>query len=321
MPNFSKHLKNKELFIALYFLSFILGLSIHISSNFYNESRVLETFLLLSLVFNKKSHLTKIEYIVIIIIIIHFFFIRNSQFIIFEILLYYLLYKAFLIINYNELLAKFIIWISFSIFFMLPIEIVKYIHTSLYANWYPTPWNIRIYNSYFLVFSIFSVWFYLKEEKFKNIYLFFLFLAFLSILLDGGRSATLAYSIFIACICMFNRTARLKILLTYIATWLTYFSILFFSSNPASGVRSIARESTSGRYELWVSAFQCWLQNPLFGCGFYQLDLYSGIIPAHPHNLFIQILTETGLVGFSFLVLVVWNIADSNPKCNTFVVS
>lgn len=325
MPNFSKHLKNKELFIALYFLSFILGLSIHISSNFYNESRVLETFLLLSLVFNKKSHLTKIEYIIIIIIIIiHFFFIRNSQFIIFEILLYYLLYKAFLIINYNELLAKFIIWISFSIFFMLPIEIVKYIHTSLYANWYPTPWNIRIYNSYFLVFSIFSVWFYLKEEKFKNIYLFFLFLAFLSILLDGGRSATLAYSIFIACICMFNRTARLKILLTYIATWLTYFSILFFSSNPASGVRSIARESTSGRYELWVSAFQCWLQNPLFGCGFYQLDLYSGIIPAHPHNLFIQILTETGLVGYSFLVLVVWNILKRlkwNLKKNYFVIS
>ncbi|MBF4521735.1 O-antigen ligase family protein [Acinetobacter towneri] len=324
MLNFNKYLKNKELFIALYFLSFILGLSIHISSNFYNESRVLETFLLLSLVFNKNLHLKKIEYIFIIFIIFHLFFLRNSQFIIFEILLYYLLYKAFLVINYNELLAKFIIWISFSIFSMLPIEIVKYIHNSIYSNWYPTPWNIRVYNSYFFVLSIFAIWFYLKQEKFKNIYLIFLFLAFLSILLDGGRSATLAYSVFIACVCIFNRAARFKLLFTYAATWLTYFSILFFSSHSASNVRSIVRESTSGRYELWVSAFQCWSQNPIFGCGFYQLDQYSGVISAHPHNLFIQVLTETGLIGFGFLILVIWNILKRikwNLKENYFVIS
>ena len=207
---------------------------------------------------------------------------------------------------------------------MLPIAITEFMLSGVYQNWYPMPWNIRVYNSYFLVLSIFAVWFYLKQEKFKNIYLIFLFFAFLSILLDGGRSATLAYSVFIACVCIFNRAARFKLLFTYAATWLTYFSILFFSSHSASNVRSIVRESTSGRYELWVSAFQCWSQNPIFGCGFYQLDQYSGVISAHPHNLFIQVLTETGLIGFGFLILVIWNILKRikwNLKENYFVIS
>ena len=239
-------------------------------------------------------------------------------------ILFYLLYKAFLNLDYSNFISKILIWLSFFIFLMLPIAIGDFIVSGVYRNWYPMPWNIRVYNSYFLVLSIFAVWFYLKKEKFKNIYLLFIFLAFLSILLDGGRSTTLAYSVFMACICVFNRTARLKILFTYAATWLIYFFILFFSSHSASGVRSITRESTSGRYELWVNAFQCWLQNPIFGCGFYQLDQYSGVISAHPHHLFIQVLTETGLVGFGFLVLVIWNILKRikwNLKENYFVIS
>ena len=48
MFNLIKHFKNKELFVALYFLLFIVGFSI-CSSNFYNELRVLEVFLLIGL--------------------------------------------------------------------------------------------------------------------------------------------------------------------------------------------------------------------------------------------------------------------------------
>ena len=321
------HLKNKELFIALYFLLFIFGFSIY-SFNFYNELRVLEVILLIGFgiynLINKKKYFPKEDFHFFIFSLLVFLFWSNYYYIFYEIILFYLLYKAFFTLNYNEFLSKTIIWLSFFIFLMLPIAITKFITSGIYQNWYPMPWNIRVYNSYFLVFSIFSVWFYLKEEKFKNIYLFFLFLAFLSILLDGGRSATLAYSIFITCICIFNRTVRFKILFTYVATWLAYFSILFFSSHSASSVRSIVRESTSGRYELWVNAFQCWSQNPIFGCGFYQLDQYSGVISAHPHNLFIQVLAETGLLGFSFLILVIWSILKRikwNFKENYFVIS
>lgn len=327
MFNKVKHLKNKELFIALYFLVFIFGISLNLSSNFYNEARIFEILLLLVFgfysVFKKENKIGIYDFLFIIFLIVFYLFKDNSTYIIFELLLFYLLYKIFFVLNYNSEMSKVSLFSGFFVFLMLPFSVLNYINTGFYNNWYPMPWNIRVYNSYFLVLSIFSVWFYLKEEKFKNIYLFFIFLAFLSILLDGGRSAALAYSMFVAGICIFNRAIRFKLLFTYCFTCLIYLLIMYSSSHFSSGVISIVRETTSGRYELWINALQCWLQSPLFGCGFYQLDQYSGL-PAHPHNLFIQVLTETGLVGFSFLAYIIFTILRNiswNFKENYFVIS
>lgn len=322
-----KYLKNKELFIALYFLIFNLGMSSYTTPSFYNEMRVIEVFLLLGLgiysLINKESVFFKKEFYFLIFILFGLFFWLNYQIIFFEILLFYLLYKAFFILKYNEILSKLIVFSSFIIFIILPVSLWEYLSTGKYQNWYPMPWNIRVYNSYFLICSIFAIWFFLKESTYKNIYLIFIFLAFLSILLDGGRSVTLAYTIFIGLICIFNHLARLKLLLVYCLTWLVYLSIIYFSSHMTSGFRSITRESTSGRYDLWVNAFQCWFKSPILGCGFYQLDQYPNL-SAHPHNFFIQILTETGLVGFTFLVLIFWSIVKRikfNLKENYFVIA
>ena len=320
-------LKNKELFIALYFLLFILGYSVKISYNFYNEFRLLEIFLLLALcffsIFNKKCNFSIIEIFFLIFIFFSSFFWVNFKFIIFDFLLFYLLYKTFTFLKYNDLVTKIIIISSFIIFLIFPFSLLNYINTGIYQNWYPIPWNIRIYNSYFLIVLIFAIWFYLKEVKYNNIYLFFVFMAFLSILLDGGRSSTLAYTIFIVIVCIFNRLERFKLLLIYCSAWLAYFFIVYFSSHTASNLRSITRESTSGRYELWLNAFQCWLENPILGCGFYQLDKYPSL-SAHPHNLFVQILTETGLVGFIFLSFIIFKVVKNiswNFKQNYFVLA
>jgi len=303
-----KYLKNKELFIALYFFIFILGISIQLSFNFYNEARVLEILLLLSLFLysfiNKENVFFKKELVFWFFISFGFFSWFNYQMVFYEILLYYLLYKVFFVLKYNAILSKLIVFSSFFIFIIFPVALWEYLNTGKYQNWYPLPWNIRIYNSYFLIFSIFSIWFFLKE-KYKNIYLAFIFLTFLSILLDGGRSATLAYTVFIGLVCIFNRLVRFKLIFIYSLMWLAYFLIIYFSSQSGSSLRSLTRDSTSGRYDLWLNAFQCWLQSPILGCGFYQLDQYPSL-SAHPHNLFIQILTETGLIGFSFLLYIVF---------------
>lgn len=326
MVDWIKYYKNKELFIALYFLLFILGGSVQISSNFYNEARILEILILLGLGFysfiNKKSVFFKKELIFLLFTLFGFCFWVSYQIII-DILLLYLLYKAFFILKYNEFLSKFIIFFSFLVFIMLPVSLWNYLNGGAYQNWYPLPWNIRIYNSYFLIFLIFTIWFYIKDVKYHNIYLAFIFLAFFSILLDGGRSVTLAYTVFIGLICVFNHKARFKLLLVYGITWFAYFFIIYFSSHMNSGLRLITRESTSGRYDLWVNAFRCWVKSPILGCGFYQLDEYPNL-SAHPHNLFIQILTETGVVGLSFLIFVVWSILKKikwNLKENYFVIA
>ena len=321
-----KYLRNKELFIALYFLIFILGLSVWGHNNFYNQFRVLEIFFLLGLAlysyYLKKMFFNKADLLFVIFIILGGFFWNNYQFIVVDFLLFYLLYKNFFFLNYNNLVTKIIVLSSFLIFPIFPISFFDYINTGNYKDWYPMPWNIRVYNSYFLITCIFAVWFYLTEKKYNNIYLVFIFLAFLSILLDAGRSATVAYTVFIFIICIFNYIARYKLIFIYCITWLTYIAVSYLSSLSNLNLR-IVRESSSGRYDLWVNAIQCWLKKPIMGCGFYQLDKFQNL-SAHPHNLFIQILTETGVIGFSYIVFITCTLLkniDLNLKKNYFVLA
>ena len=309
MLNIIKSFKNKELFIALYFLFFIFGYSVGVSDNFYNESRILEITILLILCFvgdeKKENKNIFVEFLFFLYLCIGYLFWKNSEFIFFELLVFYLLYNSFFNIDYNDWVTRIILGSSFFIFLFFPISIFSYLKTGVYENWYPMPWNIRVYNSYFVFFIIFSMWYYLKNYKYKNIYIFFVFLALLSILFDGGRSAIIACTIFMVLVCVFNKLNRLRIILVYTLAWIVYFIIVFFS--PSNPLRPIIRDTSSGRYWLWEHAIQCWLNNPVFGCGFYQLDEYDKL-PAHPHNLFIQILSETGLIGFFFLSYLIFSI-------------
>ncbi|WP_443560714.1 O-antigen ligase family protein [Psychrobacter namhaensis] len=194
-------------------------------------------------------------------------------------------------------------------FIQLPFSLWDYITTGHYqAIWYPLTWNIRVYDSYFLIMSIFAVWFYLTKQAYRYLYLLFLFLAFFAVLLDGGRSVTIAYTLFVAIVSAAYRYVRWPLVWTYVASWLAYLSVTYTASfaSGASTLR-IARESSSGRIDLWVNAYQCWLQHPIIGCGFYQLEQYPNL-SAHPHNLFIQILTEIGLLGFGFLLYIIFRI-------------
>ena len=105
MFNLIKHFKNKELFVALYFLLFIVGFSIY-SFSFYNELRVLEVFLLIGLglygLIHKKNYFSKYEFCFLIFTLLGFLFWSNYSYIFYELILFYLLYKAFLNLNYNE---------------------------------------------------------------------------------------------------------------------------------------------------------------------------------------------------------------------------
>lgn len=319
-----KHLKNKELFLALYFLIFILGVSLGLSYNFYNEARFLEVLLLSGFgfygIFNKKILLNKEDFLFLTYVVYYLFFSKNSQFIVFEVLIFYLLYKSFFILNYSLVVSKIIVLSSFIIFTLFPLSLVEYLITGVYQNWYPMPWNIRIYNSYFLILLIFSTWFFLKCERYTWVYQLFIYLSLLSILLDGGRSTLLAYSVLFIAVIFFNKEVRLKLIFTYIASWLS-FLLIVFSVGVVSDGTNIARITTSLRSDLWMHALKCWLENPILGCGFYQLGKYENLA-AHPHNLFIQILTETGLIGFSFLALIIFSILKNiswNIKKNYFV--
>lgn len=315
MLNTVKRLKNKELFIALYFLLFILGMTVGITSKFYNEFRVLQLVLLFSLglysLINKRQNTSKTELLFLLYICVGSFFWQNYQFIVVDLLLAYLLYKSFFLLEYNEFVSKIIVFASLLIFPLLPLSIADYINTGIYYPiWHPMPWNIRVFDSYLLITSIFAVWFYNSENKYKNVYLLFFFLSFFSTLINAGRSATLAYTVFITVVVIFNRATRWPLLSAYLAAWLAYISVTYlaafnFANSSSTLEIQIARTTTSLRYDLWLHAFECWHQSPIVGCGFYQLGNYE-YLAAHPHNLLIQVLTETGLIGLGFLLIIIF---------------
>ena len=320
-------LKNKELLIALYFLLFFLGFTTGLSYSTYNEFRVYEIAVLL--VFSLHALLTKqlivksLELLFLSFVAVGSFFWQQPLFTITELLLTYLLYKNFQILNYNNFITKIIVLSTFLLFLLLPLSLIEYGKTGLYeAIWYPLPWNIRAYDSYFLVVSIFATRLYLTEHKYKSSYLILLFLSFFAVLLDAGRSVTLAYTAFVLLVSVFHKSARLPLIFTYSMSWLAYIALTYIANLNSSSLL-IARESSSGRIDLWINALQCWSQHPMIGCGFYQLKRFPRL-PAHPHNLFIQIFTETGLVGFAFLAFIMFKIAKNiswNIKQNYFVIA
>lgn len=304
---------NKELLIALYLLVFVFGFTTRNDFTFYNEYRLVQIILLLVLglggLFYRRFFISKVELLFFAVIAIGSLFWAQPAFVVTELLLAYLLYQCFTFLNYRELTSKIIVLASLTMFIQLPFSLWDYIATGHYqAIWYPLTWNIRVYDSYFLILSIFAVWFYLTKQAYRYLYLLFLFLAFFAILLDGGRSATIAYTLFIAIVSIAYRQVRWHFIFTYAASWFAYLSITYAASFASGGTGlRIARESSSGRIDLWVNAYQCWSQHPIIGCGFYQLEQYSNL-SAHPHNLFIQVLTETGLLGFGFLIYIIFMI-------------
>ena len=63
----------------------------------------------------------------------------------------------------------------------------------------------------------------------------------------------------------------------------------------------------SGRYSLWEQCFNHFLNNPIFGRGFYSLDIYTpnsfdkfsfDLVPDFAHNTVFELLGATGIVGF-----------------------
>lgn len=79
---------------------------------------------------------------------------------------------------------------------------------------------------------------------------------------------------------------------------------------------SLEEDSTMGsRYVLWIYALQMFLNKPLFGNGWfsftyqYRLNLYDASVRAaryeysNVHNVYIQLLAETGIIGFSFFII------------------
>lgn len=102
----------------------------------------------------------------------------------------------------------------------------------------------------------------------------------------------------------------------------TLFYFIFFKLIPNSnGNMPLLRSSDSGRLNMWQVAMESWWQNPFFGIGpMHYSKLETDPFFAHPHNFYIQFLTEWGIIAFIALVFIIVilikNVIDNYPEEN-----
>jgi O-antigen ligase len=182
----------------------------------------------------------------------------------------------------------------------------------------------------------------LKLQHYKNhlTYIFFIVssILFLSVFITGERMSLLLilaniFIIFIGII--LDKIVSLKKMVLLLL--ISFFGISIFAySFPDttqrayfSTVEKIFNWRTSDYGLVWQSAYDVWMQSPVFGVGLHKyreaceslgiygssyLDAIGSGVCFHPHNISLQLLSETGLVGFILFYTMVCFLTLSSLK-------
>ena len=165
-----------------------------------------------------------------------------------------------------------------------------------------------------LLFALFIV----KEKKKLELYFMILFFMSLSclVLISGERAAFFLYCLsFIFIIIFMKDYAKLRIVLSVSSAIVIIIIISSFDqvkhrmlSDPAS---AITKSIFTLQHDSHIrTAYNMFLNKPIFGHGPKMFRLIckdekyaTGVTPcsSHPHNFYVQLLAETGIIGLSFL--------------------
>ena len=158
------------------------------------------------------------------------------------------------------------------------------------------------------------------EKKFKII--FFLLLLFESVLITGERLSLII--ILFSFITSFFIYCKLKKIIVILSTFSLIFFLLYFNLDKnnflkkriSDGIYILQNIQESSYGRIYNSTLNMWSDNKIFGVGLknYRIkcgklidpnpnSLHAYCSPTHPHNVLLEFLVETGLVGlFLFLI-------------------
>ncbi len=190
----------------------------------------------------------------------------------------------------------------------------------------------------FSVFSFFLLPLFYKSISYKiskYVVPFFFILFFLGIVLSGNRMPLLLYLFTISLIVIFNQQTR-KFFFPLLIIVVISFTIIinlnntvknnFYSfQNQLTNIYvSVTNKSYSGKnippYLREFSTFyDTWLLNKYIGGGIKNFRYYCHVRPnieknskficnMHPHNYYLEVLTETGIIGFIILTFIILTI-------------
>lgn len=250
-----------------------------------------------------------------------------------------------LVIFYTSLKKEYISKaLSFFIIGMFISEIISY--GIFFGLWHyknilpqnPTPFMHHIEYSVFLAFTslvLLTRIFNIDEWKTKIVYSLFFITMTGNLFLTAGRTGQLAFLIglFVAAIASFKNKVKAFTIFTLLAT--TIFLLAFQYSHTfhdrieAAGKSLLHLEAKGGYCTSWGSRIGAWdvskdiiADNPVIGVGiddnmktFYQLVntkyaqmICPGNTLVHMHDQYLQILTQTGIIGLLLLLLIFYTI-------------
>ena len=106
---------------------------------------------------------------------------------------------------------------------------------------------------------------------------------------------------------------------------LVYIVLVFeefsFLADRLANTGGISDNSETGRLTLWIGFFSLIFENLIFGNGYSGFDLityeYFGLIPS-PHNVLLEVLLYTGIVGFVMYIFFLGRIFNASYKLYKF---
>ena len=197
-----------------------------------------------------------------------------------------------------------------------------------YGDYYPGSYHSKVVMPLFLI----SIYFALNGLRGKYFSYAFLLFSCFSCAITGERVHTLlkGINIFFALLFMPKRLSYvIGLMISGIALLLVYFVLHPYAvQRYAQIIFELLSPSTSNYFLLVTGALTVFKENIFFGIGVdnyltscSSLQVNGLICNVHPHNYFLQILAETGLVGFSlaslmffYLTKYCWAIYTQSPK-------
>ena len=170
---------------------------------------------------------------------------------------------------------------------------------------------IPLISYFFYNFSKFS-----KLEKIYNI--IFTVICFFTVLLSGERIVFLIFVSSFLIIVFINFGIKKSFFISLILLTAVF---LFIQNNKSTNNRAlyfydnIKNFQNSDHFKLFTSAYNIWDENKLFGVGLknYRLvcdvktidpiTIQNTLCSTHPHNLYLEIMSETGLIGLILFII------------------
>ena len=187
-----------------------------------------------------------------------------------------------------------------------------------------------IAGGYLQRFSLFAIFFpfLLKKNKYSFLFFLFLIIFIITIALSGNRMPLFLYLISILIFLVLKKNSIRYIFVSFLIIFTILFSlynlnikfkknISFFYLNSKNIISSFLimdykNPAESILKKPYVSEFLCAKtaieKNPIFGSGIKSFRSHSKYCNTHPHNYFLEITSELGLIGLLILIFFVYKL-------------